>query len=609
MTRLLYSHSRYGRRLPLLALAAILIAALVWSLGSALADSSSPSPASGKKIILQVGWYENIDSLNPFIGQQNVAYDVYRLNYDFLVNYDADTLAPIPGLATSWSHSPDGKTWVFKIRKGIRWQDGQPLTANDVAFTFNYIIHNQMTAYTNYTQFIKDAVALDPWTVRFDCSRPKAGILQMWVPILPKHIWGKISPADAQNKFQNPTPVIGSGPFQVVDWVKDQYVRVDANKGYWGGAPKIDEILFRIYTNQETEAADLRSGAIQYADVAPAQYRAFVNKPTWTIHKATDDSFENMGIDCYTLGPSTGNPVLKDWRFRNALNWAIDRRAIATIAYNGAAVPATSFLPSGYWKAPLDYHWQPPASEAYTYDPTKAGRLLDAAGYKEVNGVRRDHNGKPIALRLWAVTEKNQYVVASKLIAGYLEKIGLKVTLQTMDSGAIDDKLYNTSGTTFKPDFDLFVWGWGGDYDPGFLLSIFLTSQINGWSDSAWSDPQYDRLFEQQASELDPQKRKAIVWQMEQIIYQQSPYVVLVYPQTLQVYDTQHWQGWVRQPAGTGSVNNYWTYREVAPREAAAEHSAARWPAAVVAGAAIIIALAAWRTLRRRRKPVAEEVS
>ena len=609
MTRLLYSHSRYGRRLPLLALAAILIAALVWSLGSALADSSSPSPASGKKVILQVGWYENLDSLNPFIGQQNVAYDVYRLNYDFLVNYDADTLAPIPGLATSWSHSPDGKTWVFKIRKDIKWQDGQPLTASDVAFTFNYIIHNQMTAYTNYTQFIKDAVALDPWTVRFDCSRPKAGILQMWVPILPKHIWGKISPADAQNKFQNPAPVIGSGAFQVVDWVKDQYVRLDANKGYWGGAPKIDEILFRIYTNQETEAADLRSGAIQYADVAPAQYRAFVNKPTWTIHKATDDSFENMGVDCYTLGPSTGSPVLKDWRFRNALNWAIDRRAIATIAYNGAAVPATSFLPSGYWKAPLDYHWQPSASEAYTYDPAKAGRLLDAAGYKEVNGVRRDHNGKPIALRLWAVTEKNQYVVASKLLAGYLEKIGLKVTLQTMDSGAIDDKLYNTAGNTFKPDFDLFVWGWGGDYDPGFLLSIFLTNQINGWSDSAWSDPQYDRLFEQQASELDPQKRKAIVWQMEQIIYQQSPYVVLVYPQTLQVYDTQHWQGWVRQPAGTGSVNNYWTYREVAPREAAAEHSTARWPAAVVAGAVILVALAVWRMLRRRRKPAAEEVS
>ncbi len=609
MKRLLYSQSRHGRRLPLVALAAVLIAAFIWSLGSALADSSSLSPANGKKIVLQVGWYQNIDSLNPFIGQQNVAYDVYRLNYDFLVNYDAGTLAPVPGVATSWSHSRDGKTWVFKIRQGIRWQDGLPLTASDVAFTFNYIIRNQMTAYTNYTQFIKDAVAIGPSTVRFDCSRPKANILQMWVPILPRHIWSKISPADAQNKFQNPAPVIGSGAFQVVDWVKDQYLRMDANKGYWGGAPKIDEVLFRIYTNQETEAADLRSGSIQYADVAPAQYRSFIGKATWTAHKATDDSFENMGVDCYTLGPSQSNPVLKDWRFRNALNWAIDRQAIAAIAYNGAALPATSFLPSGYWKAPLDYHWQPPASEAYAYDPAKAGRLLDAAGYKKVNGVRRDHNGKPIALRLWAVTEKNQYVVASKLIAGYLEKLGLKVTLQTMDSGAIDDKLYSTAGNTFKPDFDLFVWGWGGDFDPGFLLSIFLTSQINGWSDSAWSDPQYDRLFQRQASELDPQKRKAIIWQMEQIIYERSPYVILVYPQTLQVYDTQHWQGWVRQPAGTGTVNNYWTYLRIAPREAAAGHSTARWPAAVIGGALILIALAVWRAARRRRKPVAEEMS
>ncbi len=176
-----------------------------------------------------------------------------------------------------------------------------------------------------------------------------------------------------------------------------------------------------------------------------------------------------------------------------------------------------------------------------------------------------------------------------------------------MDNGAIDDKLYNTVGSTFKPDYDLFVWGWGGDFDPGFLLSIFLTSQINGWSDSAWSDPQYDRLYQQQAAELDPQKRKAIIWQMEQIIYQQSPYLVLVYPQTLQVYDTQHWQGWVRQPAGTGTVNNYWTYRMVAPKEAAAGSRRNVWRTIVLAGAVVVVALAIWWAARRRRKPAVEE--
>ena len=598
------------RRTVAVALAATMATALVWSLGSALASGSSPAPRGAARTVLQVGWYENLDSLNPFVGQQNVAYDLYRLNYDYLVNYDPDTLKPIPGLATSWSHSADGRTWTFKIRHGVTWQDGRPLTAGDVAFTFDYIIKNQMSSYTGYTKSIKDAVAVDPYTVRFDCSSPKAGILQMWVPILPEHIWGKISATAAQNKFQNPTPVIGSGAFQIVDWVKDQYVIVRANRHYWNGAPKVDEILFRFYTNRETEADDLHSGAIQYADVEPAQFDSFVGKATWTTHKATDDSFEDMGADCYTLGPSLGNPVLKDWRFRNALNWAIDRKRIAAIAYAGAAVPATSFLPSGYWKAPLDYHWQPPADQVYSYDPAKAGRLLDAAGYKEVDGVRRDHDGKPIALRLWAVTEKNQYVVAAKLIAGYLQQIGLRVTLQAMDNGAINDRLYSTSNGKFTPDYDLFVWGWGGDFDPGFLLSIFLSSQINGWSDCAWSDPDYDRLYQQQSSELDPQKRKAIIWKMEQIVYEQSPYLVLVYPQTLQVYDTQHWQGWVRQPAGSGTVDDYWTYLRVHPRETSATHAGTRSRAYLVGGLAAVVVLgAAWATFRRRRRPMAEEES
>ena len=151
------------RRLPIVALVAVLLAALLWSLGSALADSSSPSPASGKKVVLQVGWYENLDSLNPFIGQQNVAYDLYRLNYDYLVNYDANTLAPIPGVATSWSHSARRQDLDLQDPPGHQVAGRSAAHRRDVAFTFNYIIKNQMTAYTNYTQFIKDAVALDPY--------------------------------------------------------------------------------------------------------------------------------------------------------------------------------------------------------------------------------------------------------------------------------------------------------------------------------------------------------------------------------------------------------------------------------------------------------------
>jgi ABC-type transport system substrate-binding protein len=161
MERSLDAQSRRRRRLSIAVVAAVLPAALFWSLGSTLAASSSPSPVGAKKIILQVGWYENLDSLNLFVGQQNVSSDVYRLNYDQLVNYDPKTLAPIPGVATSWTHSADGKTWTFKIRQGIKWRHGLPLAASDVAFTFNWIGENQMTSCTAYAKSIKDAVAVN----------------------------------------------------------------------------------------------------------------------------------------------------------------------------------------------------------------------------------------------------------------------------------------------------------------------------------------------------------------------------------------------------------------------------------------------------------------
>ena len=188
--------------------------------------------------------------------------------------------------------------------------------------------------------------------------------------------------------------------------MKDQYVRLRGQQELLGrGAPRSTDPLSHLHQPGD-EAADLRSGSIQYADVAPAQYQSFVDKGTWTAHKSTDDSLRTWASTATRWARRRATRCSEDWRFRNALNWAIDRREIANIAYNGAAIPATSFLPSGYGKAPLDYHWEPPVGEAYTYDPVKAGQLLDAAGYKEVNGVRLDHNGKPIKLRLWAVTRR-----------------------------------------------------------------------------------------------------------------------------------------------------------------------------------------------------------
>ena len=186
------------------ALAAVVVAGLAGGLVRALAVTGSPAPAG--TTVLKVGWVNEPDNLNPFIGTSTSSFLIFHLNYDMLTGYKASNVDPAPELATSWSHSPDGKVWTFKLRPGVKWQDGVPFTASDVVFTYEYIIRNNMASYTSYTVGIKQVVAVDPLTVRFVCSAPKANMLGMWVPIVPAHIWSKISPKAAQNSFQNNPP-------------------------------------------------------------------------------------------------------------------------------------------------------------------------------------------------------------------------------------------------------------------------------------------------------------------------------------------------------------------------------------------------------------------
>lgn len=143
-------------------------------------------------------------------------------------------------------------------------------------------------------------------------------MLQMWVPIVPEHIWSKISPKDAANKFQNLPPCVGTGPFQVVDWKPGVFVRMKANKNYWGGAPAVDEVIFTIYTNNDTLSSDLGSGLIQFAGVTPAAYRKLKNEPGKTGQFATYQAYDTIGFNCYT-GASRGHPDMRASSWSSAM--------------------------------------------------------------------------------------------------------------------------------------------------------------------------------------------------------------------------------------------------------------------------------------------------
>ncbi len=604
------SHTkRCPRRILILAIVAILAAGLLWSIGSALAASTSPSPAS-KLVILHVGTVQDADNLNPFIGYSGTAYEIFHLNYDLLVGYTPGNFAPRPELATTWSHSADGLTWTFNIRHGVTWQDGVALTASDVAFTYNYIIKNDLFAFTPYTTNIKQAVATDPYTVKFILERPKADMLRLWVPIVPQHVWGKITGAVAGNSYANKPPIVGSGPFQVVEVKKGQFVRLLANKHYWGGAPKVDEVIFQVYQNPETMVADLRNGTIQAAEHIPAaQFNTLSSVPNITpiaSNVAAEKYFDELAFNCYDSPNSMGNPVLLDTRFRQALAWAVDKQKLIQIAYGGRALPGSSIGVPG-----LEYAWQPAPSEAIGVDLTKADPMLTAAGYPLKNGVRLNKQGKPIVLRLWSRNEESESQVAGKLITSWFTKLGLKIKYSAESEAQLETAIYTMKGSTYAPDWDMFLWGWGEYVDPNYILGVFTTSQINGWNDACYSSPAYDKLYTEQSQEMDPAKRAAEVQQMQQMFYDAAPYVVLAYRQDLQAYNSGSWQGWVRYPSNGGMVvfsnDNIDSYRYAQLKPAT---SASGTPVGLVVGAivaAVVVILVIVLLVRRRGNTAVEE--
>jgi peptide/nickel transport system substrate-binding protein len=610
------SHRRPGARHAVVVLIALLAVGLSWGLGTALASSGSSSPASGKTT-LRLGWTVDPDSLNPFVGFLSSSYEVWSLNYDVLVGMRSTDLSrpqglnQATGLAYKWSHSPDGLVWTFKVRDDVKWQDGVPFTAADVAFTYNYVIKGNMGNFTSYTQFIDRVTAPDPTTVKMYCSRPKANMLSLWIPILPEHIWSKVPYKAAAATFQNPAPIVGTGPFQVVERKKDEYVRLVANKNYWRGAPKVDEVIFQNYQNTDTMAQDLKNGTLQAAVNIPQAQFDTLGQPPLTSIKGANLAFDELAFNCYT-GPSLGNPVLTDPKFRQALNWAVDTDKISQLAYYGFSAPGTSVIAGGYYESPPDWHWQPPADLKYGFDLKKADQLLTAAGYKLVDGRRLDKQGKPISLRLWARTQQEQSQSSGRLIAGWFKQLGLGIQFSVVDENTITDHILNTVKGKLTPDYDMFLWGWVGENDPNFILSVFLTSQIGSWSDSGWSDPAYDKLYARQQTTLDVNERLKLVYQMQQMLYEQSPYIVLVYPKDIESYDTGSWTGWVRSPEGRGGVfytnatDSYLYVHRVTAGTASSGGSRAAivWGAIVVAVCVVVVVV----VLMRRRSGGRQEL-
>ena len=578
----------------------LLAAGLFYGLCTAFSATSAPAAA---KTVVRIGWIETPDNLNPYVGTQGTDFEIWTLNYDGLVGGNG-TNTVLPQLATSWSVTPDGKTWTFHIRHGVTWQDGVPLTARDVAFSYNYILANNLANWTVYLTGIKRAVAVDDYTVKILCNGPKADILTDTVYIVPQHIWSKVPGKAAGTSYKVKVPLVGSGPFQTVAYEQDNYVTMVANPNFWGGRPKIDELIFQTYQNADTMVSDLRSGYLDAAVGIPrAQYAQVSKTPGITASADAYWQFVELGMNCDPSPSSKGNPVLLDERFRQALNWAVDRQKVVSLAYAGFATVGSTLIPPY-----SPYHWQPAADQMYSYDPAKADQLLDAAGYKMgPHGIRLDKHGKPIVLRLYATTDYSEGQIIAKLCVGWFKAVGVKAVLSVVDPGFLESAQVSSVGSKLTPDYDMYVWYWTMDVDPNFMVSIYTPAQIGGWNDCYWTNPAFTDLAALQITQLDKAQRVQTVQKLQQIFYNACPYIIFAYPDMLEAYNTGKFTGWTHEPAKVGAVVYNYNYRDTYLRLAAktsVASSASRTPlvALIVAVCVVGGATAAVLVLLRRRR-------
>jgi peptide/nickel transport system substrate-binding protein len=600
----------------------IALGGLAWGVAGALAASPSPSASPSGNAVLKLGWVEEPDNLNVFIGYADTVYEIWALNYSYLFG-SGDHNQPVLDLAADFPTkanggiSPDGKTWTIHIRPDVKFQDGTPLTASDVAFTYNYVIKNQMANLLNNVQGMEKVTAVDPTTVRFTCAHPMAtGYMEAQsVPILPEHIWKNVSPNAAVTSYGNKPPIIGSGPFETVEFNKGTSVKMVRNPYYYGKMPTIKTIYFEMYQNADTMVADLRGGRVDGIWGIPAAGYPQL-KSAKGIQAAAYPYYQwsYLEFNCYNKPTSMGNPVLRDPNFRQAINYALDKQRLANLAYNGLASPATTILPPNTWTNP-DYHWQPPADQAYTFDIAKANQMLTQAGYRLKNGVRLNKQGKPIVLRLQAATSDTPGQAMAKLIAGWLQQLGLKVKLSVVDDGTLTDAIYNYKGNNPAPNYDMLVWWWYGWFDPGQTMNALMTSQMGNLNEPYWSNAQYDKLGDQQVAATDPSTRQQVVWQMQQLMYKQSPWIPLTYPDTLEAWNTAKWTGWTRQFNGKGGAweleGNISSYLNLRPATMSSTSSSSSHTA-LIAGIIVIVVIVAggvvWIVARRRRQQVEDEV-
>ncbi len=503
----------------------------------------------GQAAVVRVGWAGSPDTLNPGMAILTEAYTIFELVYDAMYDLNLDGSFTL-SLADSVSVSDDGLVYTYKIRDGVKWHDGQPLTADDVAFTYNLYKDTPEYPYLNgyYTTYFESVEAKGNEVIlTLTEAIPNIESQLVFLYVLPKHIW------ENENKleFEN-TAMIGSGPFKMAEYVQNEFVRLTANKDHFSTPPKVDEVVFQTFENQDALVQAIKTGQLDMitelpntaAETLKAEDNVEVVVGAPLAPGVTDIIFNQIDPEnCPTDagGLCTGHPALRDRNVRLAMAHATDKQKLIDLILLGLGNSGLTLIPDGLGV------WYNNSLTDYAYDVAEANKILDDAGYLDTDGdgVREMPDAsQPLNFRLNWPSDSIVAPRTAELLSEMWGEIGISLELQAVDPDAL------TAQCCPAFDFDIMIWGWAADPDPSSLLYVYTTEAIpSGSSETGYSNPAYDELYAQQQTTLDFNARKDIVWEMQKIVHDDVVYIIPFYDASVQAYRTDRFTGWITDQA------------------------------------------------------------
>lgn len=449
-------------------------------------------------------------NLIPAMATDSASHNVTQYIYNGLVKYDKD-LKMVGDLAESWEISDDKKEITFHLKKGVKWHDGEDFTAEDVKFTYEFMISDDTpTVYDSDFRPIEKVEIIDDYTVKIYYKEVLATALNSWgIWMMPKHaLKGKPSQSSLQRK------PIGTGPYKLESWTPGQLVVLTSFHDYFEGRPKIEKIFIRIIPNQTTQFMELLDGSIDIMNMTPKQEEFDTKNPRYENHYNT---YSYLDFSYSYVGYNLRKAPFNNKKVRQALSYAVDKKSIVDgLLFGKGQIADGPYKPDSYW-----YNKNVPKIE---YNIEKAKELLKEAGIVDKNGDGFvEYNGKKFTITILTNQGNDVRAKIAEIIQSGWSQLGIDVKIRILEWGSMLADIN-------KGNFETVILGWTTILDPD-QYDIWASERCGEKQNFiCYKNKEVDSLLLEGRKVFEPEKRREYYDKVQMILAEEQPYTFLYFP-------------------------------------------------------------------------------